>query len=101
MELLTIVKAIILGIVEGLTEFAPVSSTGHMIIVDDMWLKSQEFLGKYTANTFKVVIQLGSILAVVIIFRNRFIDLLGLKKFSRKELTVVPEGSRRRLPKAV
>ncbi|AIQ59828.1 undecaprenyl-diphosphate phosphatase [Paenibacillus borealis] len=92
MELLTIIKAVILGIVEGLTEFAPVSSTGHMIIVDDMWLKSQEFLGKYTANTFKVVIQLGSILAVVIIFRNRFIDLLGLKKFSRKELTVVPEG---------
>lgn len=80
MELLTIVKAIILGIVEGLTEFAPVSSTGHMIIVDDMWLKSQEFLGKYTANSFKVVIQLGSILAVVIIFRNRFIDLLGLEE---------------------
>ncbi|MHA6530654.1 undecaprenyl-diphosphate phosphatase [Paenibacillus sp. BAC0078] len=92
MELLTIIKAIILGIVEGLTEFAPVSSTGHMIIVDDMWLKSQEFLGKYTANTFKVVIQLGSILAVVVIFRNRFIDLLGLKRFSCKELTAVPEG---------
>ncbi len=92
MELLTIIKAVILGIVEGLTEFAPVSSTGHMIIVDDMWLKSQEFLGKYTANTFKVVIQLGSILAVVIIFRNRFIDLLGLKRFSRKEITAVPEG---------
>ncbi|WP_425339984.1 undecaprenyl-diphosphate phosphatase, partial [Paenibacillus ihuae] len=93
MELLTIIKAIILGIVEGLTEFAPVSSTGHMIIVDDMWLKSQQFLGKYTANTFKVVIQLGSILAVVIIFRNRFIDLLGLKRFSRKEMTAVPEGA--------
>ncbi|MBW4081873.1 undecaprenyl-diphosphate phosphatase [Paenibacillus sp. S150] len=92
MELLAIIKAIILGIVEGLTEFAPVSSTGHMIIVDDMWLKSQEFLGKYTANTFKVVIQLGSILAVVVIFRNRFIDLLGLKRFSRKELAVVPDG---------
>ncbi|KGE18032.1 undecaprenyl-diphosphate phosphatase [Paenibacillus wynnii] len=92
MELLTIIKAIILGIVEGLTEFAPVSSTGHMIIVDDMWLKSQDFLGKYTANTFKVVIQLGSILAVVIIFRNRFIDLLGLKRFSRKQLQVEAEG---------
>ncbi|MBY0010446.1 undecaprenyl-diphosphate phosphatase [Paenibacillus typhae] len=92
MELLTIMKAIILGIVEGLTEFAPVSSTGHMIIVDDMWLKSQEFLGKYTANTFKVVIQLGSILAVVIIFYKRFIDLLGLKRFSRKEMTAVPDG---------
>lgn len=92
MDFLTIIKAIILGIVEGLTEFAPVSSTGHMIIVDDMWLKSQVFLGKYTANTFKVVIQLGSILAVVIIFRNRFIDLLGLKRLSRKQLQVEPEG---------
>lgn len=77
-ELFDILKAIILGMVEGLTEFAPVSSTGHMIIVDDMWLQSQEFLGKYAANTFKVVIQLGSILAVVIIFRKRFIDMLGL-----------------------
>lgn len=86
MDWFAIIKAIVLGIVEGLTEFAPVSSTGHMIIVDDMWLKSQEFLGKYTANTFKVVIQLGSILAVVVIFRNRFIDLLGLKRFSRKAL---------------
>lgn len=92
MELFTIIKAIILGIVEGLTEFAPVSSTGHMIIVDDMWLMSQEFLGKYTANTFKVVIQLGSILAVVIIFRNRFIDLLGLKRFSRKQLEPISTG---------
>lgn len=92
MELFTIMKAIILGIVEGLTEFAPVSSTGHMVIVDDMWLRSQEFLGKYTANTFKIVIQLGSILAVVIVFRNRFIDLLGLKRMSRHQLQVEPEG---------
>lgn len=92
MELLTIIKALILGMVEGLTEFAPISSTGHMVIIDDMWLKSQEFLGKYTANTFKIVIQLGSILAVVIIFRNRFIDLLGLKRFSRKDLEPVSEG---------
>jgi undecaprenyl-diphosphatase len=78
MEVITLIKAIILGLVEGLTEFAPVSSTGHMIIVDDMWLKSEEFLTKYVANTFKVVIQLGSILAVVVVFRNRFIDLLGI-----------------------
>ncbi|GAJ39893.1 undecaprenyl-diphosphate phosphatase [Saccharococcus caldoxylosilyticus] len=79
MDIVEIIKAIILGMVEGLTEFAPVSSTGHMIIVDDMWLKSQEFLGKYAANTFKVVIQLGSILAVVVVFKDRFIDLLGLR----------------------
>jgi len=80
MDLIAIIKVIILGIVEGLTEFAPISSTGHMIIVDDMWLQSEQFLTKYVANTFKIVIQLGSILAVVVIFKNRFIDLLGLKK---------------------
>lgn len=79
LDLIAILKAIILGMVEGLTEFAPVSSTGHMIIVDDMWLQSKEFLGKYTANTFKVVIQLGSIMAVVITFRERFYQMLGLK----------------------
>lgn len=84
MDFFELLKAIILGLVEGLTEFAPVSSTGHMILVDDMWLKSNEFLGKYTANTFKIVIQLGSILAVVVVFKNRFIDLLGLNRIGKK-----------------
>jgi undecaprenyl-diphosphatase len=84
MDLWVVLKAIILGIVEGVTEFAPVSSTGHMVIVDDMWLHSQQFLGKYTANTFKVVIQLGSILAVVLVFKDRFIDLLGLRSLDKK-----------------
>ncbi|MBY0121711.1 undecaprenyl-diphosphate phosphatase [Bacillus sp. S/N-304-OC-R1] len=77
-DFIMILKAIILGLVEGLTEFAPVSSTGHMIIVDDMWLHSKDFLSQSTANTFKVVIQLGSILAVVIVFKDRFIQMLGL-----------------------
>ncbi|KKE80099.1 undecaprenyl-diphosphate phosphatase [Oceanobacillus caeni] len=86
MEFIELLKAIILGLVEGLTEFAPVSSTGHMILVDDMWLKSTDFLGKYAANTFKIVIQLGSILAVVVVFKDRFIDLLGLNRvFNKKE----------------
>jgi undecaprenyl-diphosphatase len=84
MELLLIIKAIILGFVEGLTEFAPVSSTGHMIIVDDMWLQSEAFLGKYGANTFKVVIQLGSILAVVVTFKDRIMDLLGMGRMKNK-----------------
>jgi undecaprenyl-diphosphatase len=85
MEFIDILKAILLGLVEGLTEFAPVSSTGHMVIVDDMWLKSKEFLGdEYVANTFKVVIQLGSILAVVIVFWKRFFDLLGIKRIDRE-----------------
>ncbi|MEK5442834.1 MULTISPECIES: undecaprenyl-diphosphate phosphatase [unclassified Fredinandcohnia] len=90
MEIIEIIKAIILGLVEGLTEFAPVSSTGHMIIVDDMWLKTEEFLGKYPANTFKVVIQLGSILAVVVVFKDRFIDLLGLNRKNK----IVPVGAK-------
>ncbi|WP_337101349.1 undecaprenyl-diphosphate phosphatase [Paenibacillus sp. YIM B09110] len=85
MDFIMIIKAIILGIVEGLTEFAPVSSTGHMVIVDDMWLHSEAFLTKYVANTFKIVIQLGSILAVVIIFRERFIEMLGLRRGKRAD----------------
>lgn len=93
MDVFEIVKAVILGMVEGLTEFAPVSSTGHMIIVDDMWLKSQEFLTQPVANTFKVVIQLGSILATVVVFKDRFIDILGLNRFFQKEKIIsVSEG---------
>ncbi len=84
MEWMDLLKALILGFVEGMTEFAPVSSTGHLIIVDDMWLKSQEFLGKYPANTFKIVIQLGSILAVVVVFWKRLFSLIGLYKIDGK-----------------
>lgn len=95
MDLLALLKALILGLVEGLTEFAPVSSTGHMIIVDDIWLQSEQFLTKYVANTFKIVIQLGSILAVVVVFKDRFIDLLGFKFLIKKQDHV--EGGKSRL----
>lgn len=85
MDFLMFLKVIILGMVEGLTEFAPVSSTGHMIIVDDLWLQSKEFLGNQSvANTFKVVIQLGSILAVVVVMKDRILGLIGLGKKSYK-----------------
>lgn len=80
MNLWVLFVAVVLGMVEGLTEFAPISSTGHMIIVDDILLHSKELFSAPTANTFKVVIQLGSILAVVVVFKARFEDLLGLKK---------------------
>ncbi|EON73807.1 undecaprenyl-diphosphate phosphatase [Lysinibacillus sphaericus] len=78
MDFIELLKALILGFVEGMTEFAPVSSTGHMIIVDDMWLKTEEFLGKYPANTFKIVVQLGSILAVIVVMWKRMLSLVGL-----------------------
>lgn len=63
-----IIKAIILGIVEGITEWLPISSTGHLILVDELLkLKvSDEF-----KEMFDVVIQLGAILAVVVIFWNK------------------------------
>lgn len=80
MEFFDLMKAIILGFVEGMTEFAPVSSTGHMIIVDDLWLNTKEFLGSGSANTFKIVIQLGSILAVVFVMWKRMLSLVGLYK---------------------
>lgn len=80
MDLWALFVALILGMVEGLTEFAPISSTGHMIIVDDVLLHSKELFSAPTANSFKVVIQLGSILAVVVVFKARFLDLLGIKK---------------------
>ncbi len=66
--LLEIIKAIIFGIVEGITEWLPISSTGHMIILDD-FIKldcSEEFM-----EMFLVVIQLGAILAVVWLFWNK------------------------------
>ena len=100
MDIVSLLKAIILGLVEGLTEFAPVSSTGHMIIVDDMWLQSNEFLGKYVANTFKIVIQLGSILAVVVVFKDRFIDLLGLGRLNKKS-TTAPSQNRLKLTQVI
>jgi len=87
-EIIELLKALILGFVEGMTEFAPVSSTGHMIIVDDMWLKTEEFLGKYPANTFKIVVQLGSILAVIVVMWKRMLSLVGLYKIDGQSQSI-------------
>ncbi len=65
MNVIDIIKAILIGIVEGITEWLPVSSTGHMILFNELWPLnvSKEFM-----ELFLVVIQLGAIMAVVILF---------------------------------
>ena len=60
-------QALIQGIVQGITEFLPVSSTGHMILVNETFLK----MDKAFSEMFEVVIQLGSILSVLVHFRRR------------------------------
>lgn len=71
---MVILDALILGIVEGLTEFIPVSSTGHMILASKLMnLKQDEFL-----KTFEVAVQLGSILAVLFIFFDKLKQNISL-----------------------
>jgi undecaprenyl-diphosphatase len=63
----SIISAVILGVIEGVTEFLPISSTGHLII-------AEQWLGK-RSDTFNIVIQAGAILAVTIIYWRRLMDL--------------------------
>jgi undecaprenyl-diphosphatase len=65
-----LIKAIILGAVEGITEFLPISSTGHLIIVNE-WLK----FSKQFTDMFDIVIQLGAIVAVALYFNPRICPL--------------------------
>jgi undecaprenyl-diphosphatase len=86
-EFIEILKAIILGIVEGITEWLPISSTGHMILVN-------EFLQLSMSDAFKelflVVIQLGAILAVVVLYwRKLFPVSIGKKPVIQKEIISV------------
>ena len=79
MNLIELIKVIILGIVEGITEWLPISSTGHMLLVD-------EFVQMNVSDAFKemffVVIQLGAIMAVVILFWNKMWPFQSRKKGS-------------------
>jgi len=80
--MLEILKAILLGIVEGITEWLPISSTGHMILVEEFihLNLSDEFM-----EMFRVVIQLGAILAVVILYFNKLNPLSPRKSINEKK----------------
>ncbi|MBR2324521.1 MAG: undecaprenyl-diphosphate phosphatase [Clostridia bacterium] len=84
MKLLEFLKAILVGIVEGITEWLPISSTGHMILVDEfVKLKvSEEFL-----SLFLVVIQLGAILAVPVFFFDKLNPWSKKKSEEEKKAT--------------
>ena len=84
MFIFEILKAVLFGIVEGITEWLPVSSTGHIILLDE-FIKlqaSEEF-----KSMFDVVIQLGAILAVIVIFFNKLNPFDPKKSPARKKAT--------------
>ncbi|MEG1538959.1 MAG: undecaprenyl-diphosphate phosphatase [Muribaculaceae bacterium] len=87
-----IFQAIIIAIVEGLTEFLPVSSTGHMIITQNiLGVKSDEFV-----KAFTVIIQFGAILSVVCLYYKRFFIMKSIKVFD-KEAVIGKSASQRNI----
>lgn len=83
---MTIFQSIILAIIEGVTEFLPVSSTGHMILASSvMNIKDPEF-----AKTFEIVIQLGAIMAVFALYWKRF--FVSLDIYVKLLIAFIPTG---------
>lgn len=97
--MLEILKAAIYGIVEGITEWLPVSSTGHMILLEEIMPMD---VSKDFWNMFLVVVQLGAILAVVLLFWNKicpfkpgkeeFIDLKIINLWGKILVACIPAG---------
>lgn len=83
---MTYIQAFIIAVIEGLTEFLPVSSTGHMILADSlMKIQNKEF-----AKTFEIVIQLGAILAVLLLYIRRF--FVGINIYLKLLVAFLPTG---------
>ena len=77
---MNVLEAIIIAIVEGITEFLPVSSTGHMIIAQSLLgIESTEFVKAFTVN-----IQFGAILSVIVLYWKRFFKLNPIVIFDKK-----------------
>ena len=82
MEFLDWLKVLVLGIVEGITEWLPISSTGHMVLVDALWPSANEVMTEEFMTMFEVVIQFGAILAVILLYFKK------LWPFQKKDKTV-------------
>jgi undecaprenyl-diphosphatase len=83
---MSIIQAIIIAIVEGITEFLPVSSTGHMVITSSiMGIEADPFVKLY-----EVVIQLGAILSVVVLYWKKFFDFKKLSFYTKLIIAVIP-----------
>ncbi len=84
MDILTVLKSVIYGIIEGITEFLPISSTGHLILLEEIlpMEASEEFM-----EMFDVVIQLGAILAVVVLYFHRLNPLSPSKTEKQRRQT--------------
>lgn len=84
MNFIEIIKAVVLGVIQGITEWLPISSTGHLILFDNLWpmTSSPEFF-----EVFKVVIQFGSILAVLVLFFHKLNPFSGQKTVQEKKET--------------
>ncbi|HTL83108.1 MAG TPA: undecaprenyl-diphosphate phosphatase [Bacteroidia bacterium] len=79
-------QSVLLGIIEGLTEFIPVSSTGHMVIASSgMGIAKLDF-----TKTFTVAIQLGAILSVVVLYWRKFIKLNDFRFYIKLAIAVIP-----------
>src|SRR5262245_14366327 len=68
-------KAAILGMVEGITEYLPVSSTGHLIVANRILDIGQHKATKDAADTYTITIQAGAILAVLVLFWSRIVEM--------------------------
>jgi len=83
---MSIIQTIILAIVEGLTEFLPISSTGHLIVASSlMHIEKEEF-----TKLFEIAVQLGAILAVVVLFWKKFFDFSRIKFYIKLIIGVIP-----------
>ncbi len=94
MSFIDLILVILLGIVEGITEWLPISSTGHIIVVREFFTKfASTSLSNEFFNMFDVVIQLGAIMAIVIIYFKRLvpIEYVGDTKLNVKSYTLKSE----------